>query len=214
MRSAVVGAFTLAAGLALIGISAAPASRANAQEAGVAVFFGFIAADATSGPPQSVRATIADITCGTSDVTPLDDGVAFYLLTVASASEKAGCGVDGAPVTFLLLFGEVDPGSPAAQTQAWGIGAHRLDLSAATDVAFGRFVGEFPAGPGIAMLRWSGASATPTEQAVATIARDVESVSHFDVPSQSFRTYIPGAPALASDYALIDRDDIVAVRVR
>jgi len=34
------------------------------------------------------------------------------------------------------------------------------------------------------------------------------------VPSQSFRSYIPGAPAIVSDYLLVDRDDIIVVRVR
>ena len=63
-------------------------------------------------------------------------------------------------------------------------------------------------------MRWSGVSATPIEQAVATIHRDVESVTYFDVPTQDYRVYIPGAPGIVSTYLLVDRDDIVFVRVR
>lgn len=214
MRSTLVAAFAIVAGLALVATPAAVVSRAHAQEAAVAVFFGFLSPDDSATLPLSVRATVSDVTCGTADVTPVGDGLGFYLLTVASADVKAGCGVDGAPVTFLLLAGEIDPGSPAAQTQAWNVGTQRLDLSAVPDAAFGVFVGELPIGPGLGMMRWSGASATPIEDAVSTIAREVESVSHFDVSSQSFRSYIPGAPAIVSDYLLVDRDDIVAVRVR
>ncbi len=214
MRSTLVAAFAIVAGLAFAAISGAAVSRAHAQEAAVAVFFGVISADEDQTLPLTIRATVSDVTCGTADVTPVGEGVGFYFLTVASASEKAGCGVAGTPVTFLLLSGAVDPGSPAAQTQAWAVGTQRLDLSAVADAAFGAFVGDLPAGPGIGMLRWSGASATPIEEAAATIPREVESVSHFDVPSQSFRSYIPDAPATVSTYLLVDRDDIIAVRVR
>ena len=213
-RSTLVAAFAFFVGLAIVATSATVASRAHAQEAAVAVFFGFIAPDEGGSVPLSVRATISDVTCGTAKVTSAGDNLGFYILTVVSASEKAGCGANGTPVAFLLLAGQVDPGSPAAQTQAWAIGAQRLDLSPVPDASFGAFVGELPAGPGIGMLRWSGASATPIAQAIATIPREVESVAHFDVSTQSFRNYLPGAPPLVSTYLLVDRDDIVAVRIR
>jgi hypothetical protein len=214
MRSTLVGAFAIVAGLAIVATSAAVVSRAHAQEATAAVFFGFLSPDKNETIPLTVRATVSDVTCGTANVTAVGEGLGFYLITVVSANEKAGCGVEGTPVTFLLLAGEIDPGSPAAQTQAWTVGTQRLDLSAVPDAAFGAFVGELPMGPGLGMMRWSGASATPIEEAVGTIARQVKSVSHFDVPSQSFRSYIPGAPAIVSDYLLVDRDDIIVVRVR
>ena len=63
-------------------------------------------------------------------------------------------------------------------------------------------------------MRWTGASATPTWQAIATIPREVESVSYLNVATQSYLVYIPGAPAAVSTYVLVDRDDIVVVRVR
>ena len=214
VRSALVAAFAIAAGLALVASSGAPASRVHAQEAGASIFYGFISPGDGGATPLKVRATIADITCGTDDVTPLAGGLGFYVITVASASTKAGCGTEGAAVGFLLLAGEVDEGSPAAQTQAWTSGTQRLDLSPIPDATFGTFVGELPTGPGLGVLRWTGASATPIEQAVATVPRDVESISYFDVPTQSYRVYVPGAPDFVSRYLLVDRDDIVFVRVR
>ena len=214
IRSTLVAAFAIVAGLALVASSGAVVSRAHAQVTTASIFFGFISPDDDGVIPLKVRATVSDITCGTTNVTALESGLGFYLLTVASADTKTGCGADGAPVTFLFLAGEVDSGSPAAQTQAWRVGTQRHDLSPASDATFGAFIGELPAGPGIGVLRWTGASATPIEQAVVTISRDVESVSYLDVTTQSFRVYIPGAPAYVSSYLLVDRDDIIFVRVR
>ena len=204
----------MVAGLALVAAAAAPASRAHAQEAGAAIFYGFVFPDSDGSIPQKVRATVSDVTCGTADVTALRGGLAVYFVTVASADIKVGCGVDGARVTFLLLSGEVDSGSPAAQTQAWKAGTQRLDLSPIADSTFGSFVGELPLGPGICFLRWTGASATPTWQAIATIPRDVTSVSYLNAATQDYLVYVPGAPAAVSTYLLVDRDDIVIVRVR
>ena len=214
MRSALIAALAMAAGLALVASSGASASRAQAQEADASIFYGFIEPGEGGAVPLKVRATISGVTCGTDDVTPLAGGLGFYVITVASQATKDGCGAEGAPVTFLLLAGEVDEGSPAAQTQAWKPGTQRLNLSPVPNATFGTFIGELPAGPGLGVMRWTGASATPIEQAVATILRDVESVTYFDVPTQSFRVFAPGAPDLVSTYTLVDRDDIVFVRVR
>ena len=214
MRRALVAALAMVAGLALVASSGASASRAHAQEADASIFYGFISPGEGGAIPLKVRATISEITCGTDDVTPLAGGLGFYVVTVASQATKEGCGAEGAPVTFLLLAGEVDEGSPAAQTQAWTPGTQRLDLSPIPNATFGTFIGELPAGPGLGVMRWSGVSATPVDQAAATLARDVESVHFYDVPSQGFRVYIPGAPGVVSTYTLVDRDDIVFVRVR
>ncbi len=214
MRSTLVAAIAIVAGLALVASSGASASRAHAQEADASIFYGFISPGEGGATPLKVRATISDVTCGTDEVTPLAGGLGFYVLTVAASSTKAGCGEEGAPVTFLLLSGEVDEGTPAAQTQAWGPGTQRLDLSPVPDATFGTFVGELPTGPGFGVMRWTGASATPIEQAAATIPRTVESISYFHVSTQSYRVYAPGAPAFVSSYLLVDRDDIVFVRVR
>ena len=214
MRSTLVAALAIAAGLALLATSGAVVSRAHAQVTTASVFFGYVSPDENGTLPQRVRATISDITCGTDDVTRIENGLGFYVVTVHSAETKAGCGEDGASVAFLFLSGEVDTGTPAAQAQAWRVGAQRLDLSVVPDATFGAFVGDLPPGPGIAFLRWSGSSATPTWQALATIPRDIESVSYLDVSTQRYLVYVPGAPAALSTYLLVDRDDIVIVRLR
>ena len=214
MRSALVAALVMTAGLALVAASGAAVSRAHAQEAAVSIFFGFISPDSEGKLPQKVRATVSDVTCDTTEVIPVEEGRGFYYLRVASAETKTGCGVEGAPVTFLFLTGEVDSGSPAAQTQAWRVGLQYLDLSLVTEVTFGAFVGDLPPGPGFGLMRWTGTSATPVDRAVATIPRDVESIHFLDISTQSYRIYIPGAPPWASNYLLVDRDDIVFVRVR
>ena len=214
IRSTLVAAFAIAAGLALVATSGAAVSRAQAPEAVASVFFGYVAPDDAGALPLKVRATIADITCGTTDVISLDDVLGFYILEVASVDTKTGCGSEGTPVTFLFLNGEVDSGSHAAQTQAWQDHWQRLDLSPIPDATFGAFVGELPFGPGVGLMRWTGASATPIAAAVTTIPREVESLTYLDVPTQSYRVYVPGAPDFVSRYLLVDRDDIVFVRVR
>ena len=145
----------------------------------------------------------------------LEGGSGFYVVSVAADAQKPGCGTEGAPITFTLLADAIDEGTPAAQSEAWRAGAvEQLDLSAVPQAVFGAFVGELPAVPGLGVMRWSGASATPVARAVATIAREVESVNYYDVAAQTFRTYVPAAPAYVSDYLLVDRGDIVFVRVR
>ena len=168
-RSTLVAALVIAAGLALVAASGAVVPRAHAQGATASIFYGYISPDRDGTLPRKVRATVSDVTCGTADVSEVPGGLGFYVAVVASADAKVGCGVDGARVTFLLLAGEIDDGSPAAQTQAWRPDVQRLDLSAVPDATFGAFVGELPPGPGICFLRWTGPSATPTWQALATI---------------------------------------------
>ena len=214
VRSTLVAALALAAGLALVAASGASAPRAYAQEADASIFYGFISPGDGGSTPIKVRAIISETTCGTDDVTPIDGGIGFYAVIVASASEKDGCGTEGARVTFALLFGAVDEGVPAAQTQAWASRTQRLDLSPVPDATFGTFIGELPAGPGLALLRWVGASATPIDQAIATIPRRVSYVAYFSAGTQAYRSYVPDAPEYVSDYLLVDRDDIVWVRVR
>ncbi len=204
----------MTAGLALVATFEGAVTRVHAQVTASSIFFGFISPDESGNLPSTVRATISDITCGTTDVIRVEGGLGFYFMRVHSETAKAGCGVDGAQVTFLLLSGEVDEGTRAAQTQAWRVGTQQLDLSPVRDATFGAFIGDLPAGPGIGFLRWTGASATPIAAAVATVGRDVASVSYWDVSTQSYRIYIPGAPAIISTYLEVDRDDIVGVRIR
>ena len=214
MRSAFVAALAVAAGLVLATTSGGAVTRAHAQVTAPSVFFGFISPDESGALPVKVRATISEITCGTTDVIPVEGGLGFYFIGVHSDAQKPGCGVDGAQVSFLLLAGEVDEGTRAAQTQAWRVGSQQVDLSPARDATFGAFIGDLPAGPGIGFLRWTGASATPIADAVATIGRDVTSVHYWDVAMQSFRVHIPGAPTVVSTYLEVDHGDIVAVRVQ
>ena len=214
IRSAFVAALAIAAGLVLWATFGGAVTRAHAQVTAPSVFFGFISPDESGALPLKVRATISDVTCGTSQVIPVEGGQGFYFLGVASDAQKPGCGVDGAQVAFLLLAGEVDEGTRAAQTQAWRVGTQQVDLSPVRDATFGAFIGDLPAGPGIGFMRWTGASATPVAFAIATIGRDVESVSYWDVAMQSYRVYIPGAPDVVSTYLEVDHGDIVAVRVR
>ena len=214
MRSALVAALAVAAGLVLATTFGGAVTRAHAQVTAPSIFFGFIDPDESGVLPVTVRATISDVTCGTTEVIPVEGGLGFYFIGVASAATKVGCGVDGSQVAFLLLAGEVDEGTRAAQSQAWRVGTHQLNLSPIRDAAFGVFIGDLPAGPGIGFLRWTGASATPVEAAIATMGRDVASLHYWDVAIQGFRVYIPGAPAVVSTYLEVDRDDIVAVRIR
>lgn len=188
-------------------------SRASAQ-APTALFFGFIALDEQPAPDR-VRALVGDTVCGTAEIMPSGEGRGFYFVQVVSAGEKPGCGVEGSPVSFVLLSGALDEGTPAAQTQAWHAGtSQQLDLSTTTGVSFGAFTGELPSGGGLGLVRWTGASATPVEQAVRTVPREVLAVYYWDVAAQRFLTYIPDAPLVASTYTEVDSGDIVFVRVR
>jgi hypothetical protein len=192
-----------------------PGPLASAQEVqDTAVFFGFVSPSPDGSLPTRVQAQIAEVNCGTASVTQAAENLGFYILTAVANETKVGCGVPGAPVMFLLLRGELDDGVPAAQTQAWLKGITRLDLSAVPDVAFGAFVGKLPAGAGIGMMRWSGVSGTPIDEAIATIPRTVEFVAFFDVSTQSFLNFVQGAPPSVSTYLIVDSDDIVTVRVR
>lgn len=208
------GTFSLGLGFgSLFGASTAGTPHATAE--GVpAVFFGFVPLDQFSAKPTRVRALIGDTVCGTASLQPSGEGLAFYVLSVVPAADKAGCGTDGVPVRFLLLAGEVDPGTPAAQTQAWKQAGQRVDLSpAASNASFGSFVGQLPAGRGFAMVRWTGRSGTPVEQAVLTLGRRISALYHWNVERQRFDAYIPGALAVVQGYSAVDTDDIVFVGV-
>jgi hypothetical protein len=156
---------------------------------------------------------VGETVCGTSALQSLDPALYFYSLSVASALEKPGCGVDGAAVRLQLLAGEIDAGAPAAQA-LWRRGITRVDLASVAATSVGAFVGELPAGPGLAQLRWAGPSGTAVGRAVATIRRDVAAVYHWNTQRQEFDAYVVGAPIEASAYTVVDADDIVFVRVK
>ena len=190
----------------------AAGSRAEAQEP-AAVVFGFIAVGAGQPAPTRVRALIGETVCGTSGQLALAGDVYLYTLVVASALEKPGCGVDGAAVRLQLLAGEIDAGVPAAQA-LWRRGITRVDLASVAATSVGVFVGELPAGSGLAQLRWTGPSGTAVTHAVGTIRRDVVAVYHWNTQRQQFDAYVVGAPIEASAYTVVDADDIVFVRVK
>lgn len=187
-------------------------SRAYAQEPAL-VLYGFVQTG-DGIPPTKVRATIADVTCGTADVSLTSASTGAYALVVVPADQKAGCGTDGTLVSVLLLRGEVGPGVLVAQVPWHAGGLVRYDLSATLTVPVGGFVGMMPDAAGTAVLRWNGASGVPVERAVTTITRPVEAVHFWDVKRQAFRSWIPGAPAAAQGYLMVDTDDIVFVRVK
>ena len=213
MRSTLVAALTIATGLALVASSGASASRAHAQEADASIFYGVIPPGDGGAIPLKVRATVSDITCGTADVTDLEDGLGFYIITVAHWSTRAGCGTEGAPVTFLLLAGEVDPGEPAAQTQACTAGLQRLDLSPVPDALSGRSSGSCRRDPAAARCAGRAARRLPSRTRSPRSLATWRPSPIWTSPHSVYRHYIPGAPSDVSDYLLVDRDDIVTVRV-
>ncbi len=197
----------------LLGQQDAGGSSASAQES-PSVFYGFTSRYPDGMLPSKVRAQVGDTVCGTAPVLEFSEVSGFYTLTVASAAEKAGCGEDGVSVQFFLLVGDIDPGEPVAQA-LWERGVHRLDLlfdSAAQEQ--GAFVGELPAGPGGAQMRWVGPSDVAIEDAVATIPREVVAIYRWNVATQQWDAYVVGAPAAAQTYTRVDADDIVFVRVK
>lgn len=205
---------TLALAAIILVLTALPGtgSHASAQEP-VSVFFGFV--DGPAGtPPERVRALVGETVCGTANVLPLGASpVGFYLVSVASGGEKAGCGQPGSTVRFLLLSGQVDPGTPAEQTGTWRAGENqRLDLVAST-ATLGRFLGELPSGRGLGLVRWVGAAGTPVRDALATLGRPVRQAYLWDVDLQRYRVFIPNAPAAAQTFTIVDTDDLVFVAV-
>jgi hypothetical protein len=190
----------------------AAGSRAAAQEP-AAVIFGFVSVAAGQPAPTRVRALVGETVCGTSGpLAQVEGALLLYTLVVARAGEKAGCGFDGATVRLQLLAGEIDAGVPAAQV-LWRQGIARVDLSSVA-VTGGVFVGELPAGPGLAQLRWTGQSGTSVVAALATLRREAVAVYHWNTQRQQFDSYVVGAPREASSYAVVDADDIVFVRVK
>lgn len=88
IRSAVIAAFL---GLALFAGSfgLGPAASAAGPSS---VFVGVVLPDADGHLAERVRAISAvGTTCGTARVQEIEGGVGFYVLTVVSGAEKAGC---------------------------------------------------------------------------------------------------------------------------
>ncbi len=186
-------------------------SRASAQEPAF-VLFGFVASG-DAPLPSRVRASIGAVVCGSAQVQPSGPGAGVYALAVVPSDQKAGCGTPGAAVRLTLLSGEIDPGTVAGQVLWRGGHSQRFDLSTVTEaLGGGSFAGQLPAGPGLAYLRWTGASAVPIERAIASIPRTVVAVYFWNVGRQAFDTYIAGG--LLPSYTLVDADDIVIVHVR
>lgn len=187
-------------------------SRASAQEPAF-VLFGIVSSG-DAPLPSRVRASIGDVVCGTAQVQSSGNGAGVYALAVAPADRKAGCGTSGATVRMALLSGEIDSGIVVGQVLWRGGQSQRFDLYTAPDAAdSGTFAGQLPTGPGVAYLRWTGASAVPIARAVATIPREVTAVYFWNVRQQAFDSYIPNGGPIPS-YTLVDADDIVLVHVR
>lgn len=187
-------------------------SRASAQEP-TFVLFGVVSGG--DGPlPSRVRASIGGMVCGTALVQSTGDSTTgVYVLAVVAAGQKAGCGSSGASVRVTLLYGEIDPGDAVGQTIWRGGKSQRFDLYAVPEgLDSGTFVGQLPLGPGVAYMRWTGASAVPIARAIATIPREVTAVYFWNVRRQAFDLYLPSGGSLPT-YTLVDADDIVLVHV-
>ena len=162
--------------------------------------------------PSRVVATIGETTCGSTAVSKMDDGKGFYALAVVSADAKVGCGVLGSLVRVSVLRGDIGPGSPVLYAVFQPGVVSRQNFSAVP--LAGAFVGALPDEAGEALLWWTGNSATPIAEALATIGRDVASVGFWDGSRQLYRQYVPGAPAAVQTYTQVDMDDVVILRLR
>lgn len=162
--------------------------------------------------PSRVVATIGETTCGSTAVSKMDDGKGFYALAVVSADAKVGCGVLGSLVRVSVLRGDIGPGSPVLYAVFQPGVVSRQNFSAVP--LAGAFVGALPDEAGEALLWWTGNSATPIAEALATIGREVASVGFWDGSRQLYRQYVPGAPAAVQTYTQVDMDDVVILRLR
>ncbi|MQA00899.1 MAG: hypothetical protein GEU80_16525 [Dehalococcoidia bacterium] len=179
---------------------------------GLAIYYGIIQPALGEPLPVKVRALgEGGANCGTSDVSPASNGRSgAYAVTVYGAAAKDGCPEPGGIIRFVLLYDHLDPGVPAAQTATWEAGGHPLNLSlAGQESPQGRFLGDIPAGPGYALLSWSG-PATDIEAALGALPRAVEAAYHIE--AFAIRRYVPGAPAFVSDYLRVEPGHIVIVR--
>jgi len=204
LASVVLGAALLAGSL-FSGVG----SRALAQEPTFVLFGRVSPIDGVL--PARVRATVGDVVCGSADVSRQADGSGFYALSVVSADSKAGCGTQFGLVRVRLIEGAIDSGDVAALA-VWRAGeVQQLDLAGTLS---GSFIGTLPAGPGRALLLWSGESGVPVERALATLPRAVESAYLWDGTVSPARSYIVGAPIEVQRFTIVDSGDAVIVDFR
>ncbi len=67
--------------------------------------------------------------------------------------------------------------------------------------------------PGLNPIRFQGANGTRIETLVAAIPGRVEVVFRFDVPAQTWQTYVPGAPAFVNSFDTVNGFDVLFIRV-
>ena len=198
LASAVFGAALLAGSL-----FSGAGSRASAQEPAFVLYGRVSPIDGVL--PARVRATVGDVVCGSADVNRQPDGTGFYALSVVSAGTKTGCGTQFALIRVRAILGEIDSGDVAALA-VWRAGeVQPVDLS---------FVGALPAGPGRALLLWTGESGVPVERALATLPRAVEAAYLWDGTVSPSRSYIVGAPTEVQRFTIVDSGDAVIVDFR
>jgi len=213
-RQAAASALLLA--FALLALVPVQVARAD----GAATIFGFVSVDDRGALPTKIRVLgpalpgRARAVCGTADVIRSGDGAGFYLLTVLSSASREGCPRDGQLVTFLLLYGAVDPGIEAGQSAVFAAGSsQQVDLSPfAESIEIGGFTGSLPVGGGYALLYWHGPDHTPVEHAVRAILREVQVV--FRIAGQGVKRYIVNAPAFVNDLRELHHGDVVVVLVK
>ncbi|RLT26918.1 MAG: hypothetical protein DWI48_04990 [Chloroflexi bacterium] len=184
-------------------------SRASAQEPAFVLYGRVSPIDGVL--PARVRATVGDVVCGSADVNRQPDGTGFYALSVVSAGTKTGCGTQFALIRVRAILGEIDSGDVAALA-VWRAGeVQQVDLSGTLS---GSFVGALPAGPGRALLLWTGESGVPVERALATLPRAVEAAYLWDGTVSPSRSYIVGAPTEVQRFTIVDSGDAVIVDFR
>jgi len=198
------------------------AAGPSASAEGPAVLFlGFVVPDADGFLATRVRAVGNDgAVCGTAEVTESGGGLGFYVLTVVSAADKAGCPVEGGLVRFSLLYGSIDDGAfanPSGNAPFFRAGQTVVVhlTPAPSSAAINGWVGPAPIPGGRAMtLIWDGPDHTPVDQALQTLGVEIAGAWHIPPGARRYLSYLPGAPAFTQSYVTVRSGDVVTVRAR
>ena len=158
--------------------------RPCAGRADASIFYGRHPAGDGGAIPPEVRATVSDITCWPQRTDRSRGRTRLLHHSPWPFGPRDRLRHGGRPVTFLLSPAKWTLAKPAAQTAGVARPAAALDLFARPGCPCRGVRRQLPAGPGRGTMRWTGSSATPIEDAIATIPRDVASVTYLDVPTQ------------------------------
>jgi len=184
-----------------------------------AQFIGFVYRDDDGRLATRIRATgMTDrgeaVNCGSAPATALDSGFGFYQVLVLSDAAREGCPKAGQPVTFRLLFGNVDDGVRAVTSNdtTFSPGATSvvtLYPSADHSIA-NRWTGD--TSTRVAQLTWIGTEGTRIESALAALGRPVVGAWRWDAAASQYEVYVPGGSALRQSLEVVSPGDVVTVR--